>query len=266
MSRAHLYLSAQTMRFMQVITTTHDQPDRIAIRKSTDQGVTFAATVGVSNLVTTGTNGSLNVPAGYRSSAFPQFVASPTNANQYSPFHPDITVAGGGDSNSLLSAINRWRRHLVSQPEAEHRRGNQMYRRNPQSQLLPDGSALCVTWQDSRVDPRNRKVQRFGVIGTISGTTVTFGPNFQVSQPEWSPVFGVDPVVNTVYMGDYDTMAADNSFFYTTFVDCRLGDQDVRFAKIPKAGPGAIISFGGANTHKPGDCPKHLQRPIRYAY
>ncbi len=38
-------------------------------------------------------------------------------------------------------------------------------------------------------------------------------------------------------MGDYDTMDADNANFYTTFVDCRLGDQDVRFGKIPKAGP-----------------------------
>ena len=221
-------------------------PDRIAIRKSTDQGVTFAAAVGVSNLVTTGTNGSLNVPAGYRSSAFPQFVASPTNANLLFSIHPDITVAGGSDSNIFFNVSTdggaTWSANQKLNTDAGANVQTQ-----PAIAVMPDGSALCVTWQDSRADAANRQVQRFGVIATISGTTVTFGPNFQVSQPLWNPVFGADPVVNTVYMGDYDTMAADNSFFYTTFLDCRLGDQDVRFAKIPKAGPGAIIGFGGAN-------------------
>ena len=217
-------------------------PDRIAIRKSTDQGITFAAATGVSNLVTTGTNGSLNVPAGYRSSAFPQFVASPTNANLLFAIHPDITVAGGNDSNIFFQLSTdggaTWSANQKLNTDPTTRVQTQ-----PAIAIMPDGSALCVTWQDSRNDVANRRVQRFGVIGTISGTTVSFGPNFQVSQPDWTPVFGLDPVVNSVYMGDYDTMAADNSFFYTTFVDCRSGDQDVRFAKIPKAGPGEILAI-----------------------
>ncbi|HKA18702.1 MAG TPA: HYR domain-containing protein [Blastocatellia bacterium] len=221
-------------------------PDRIAIRKSTDLGLTFAATVGVSNLVTTGTNGSLNVPAGYRSSAFPQFVASPTNANLLFEIHPDITVAGGSDSNIFFQQSTdggaTWSANQKLNTDPTTRVQTQ-----PAIAITPDGTALCVTWQDSRNDVANRRVQRFGVIGTISGTTVTFGPNFQVSQPDWNPVFGQDPVVNSVYMGDYDTMAADNSFFYTTFVDCRLGDQDVRFAKIPKAGPGEILAVTNVN-------------------
>src|ERR1044072_3493177 len=78
-------------------------PDRIAVRKSTDLGLTFSAAVTVSNLVTTGTNGSLNVPAGYRSSAFPQFVASPVTPNLLFSIHPDITVAGGSDSNVFIN-------------------------------------------------------------------------------------------------------------------------------------------------------------------
>ena len=221
-------------------------PDKIKVRKSTDQGVTFAAAVTVSNLVTTGTNGSLNVPAGYRSSAFPQFFASPTNANLLFAIHPDITVAGGSDSNIFFQQSTdggaTWSANLKLNTDAGTKVQTQ-----PAIAIMPDGSALSVTWQDSRNDPANRKVQRFGVIGTISGTTVTFGPNFQVSQPEWNPIFGVDPVVNSTYMGDYDQMAADNSFFYTTFVDCRLGDQDVRFAKIPKAGPGEVLSVSGFN-------------------
>jgi len=221
-------------------------PDRIAIKKSTDQGVTFASAVGVSNLVTAGTNGSLNVPAGYRSSAFPQFVASPTTANLLFAIHPDITVAGGSDSNIFFQLSTdggaTWSANQKLNTDAGTTVQNQ-----PAIAIMPDGTALCVTWQDNRSDPANRKLQRFGVIGTISGTTVTFGPNFQVSQPNFSAVFGQDPVVNSVYMGDYDHMAADNSFFYTTFVDCRLGDQDVRFAKIPKAGPGEVLAVTNFN-------------------
>ena len=211
-------------------------PDTIKIRKSTDQGLTFAAVVTVSNLVTTGTNGSLNVPAGYRSSAFPQFVASPINANLLFSIHPDITSAGGSDSNIYFNKSTdggaTWSANLQLNTDATTRVQTQ-----PALAVMPDGSALCVTWQDSRADSANTKVQRYGVIGTITGTTVTFGSNFIVSQPTWTPVYGQDPVVNGVYMGDYDSMDADNSFFYTTFVDCRLGNQDVRFAKIPKTGP-----------------------------
>ncbi len=211
-------------------------PDSIRVRKSTDQGLTFAATVTISNLTTTGTNGSLNVPAGYRSSAFPQFVASPTNANLLFSIHPDITTSGGTDSNIYFNKSTdggaTWSANQQLNTDATTRAQTQ-----PALSIMPDGTALCVTWQDSRADAANTKVQRYGVIGTISGTTVTFGPNFIVSQPNWTPVYGQDPVVNSVYMGDYDTMDADNNFFYTTFVDCRLGNQDVRFAKIPKAGP-----------------------------
>ncbi len=221
-------------------------PDTIKIRKSTDLGLTFGAEVTVSNLVTTGTNGSLNIPAGYRSSAFPQFFENPVNANIIYVVHPDITVAGGTDSNIFFQQSAdggaTWSANVRLNTDAGTNAQSQ-----PTIAVTPDGTALCVTWQDSRNDAANRRVQRFGVIGTISGATVTFGPNFAVSQPSWTPVFGVDPVVNTVYMGDYDQMDADNSFFYSTFVDCRLGDQDVRFAKIPKAGPGAIIDFSSSN-------------------
>jgi uncharacterized repeat protein (TIGR01451 family) len=217
-------------------------PDRIAVRKSTDQGVTFGATVTISNLVTAGTNGSLNVPAGYRSSAFPSCAASPVNANFLVCVHGDLTVSP--DSNIFYNQSADGGATWSANQRLNNDAGTNV-QTHPAITFMPDGSALASAWQDSRSDPANRKVQRFGVIGTIAGTVVTFGNNFAVSQPSWTPIFGADPVVNAVYMGDYDQMDADNSNFYTTFVDCRntADGQDVRFAKIPKAGPGAIIGF-----------------------
>lgn len=220
-------------------------PDTLKVRKSTDLGLTFAPAVVVSNLTTTGTNGSLNVPAGYRSSAFPSCAASPTNANFLACVHGDLTAAGGNNSNIIYNQSSdggaTWSANQIISTDP-----GTNAQTHPAMTIMPDGSALSASWQDSRDDAANRRVKRFGVIGTIAGGVVTFGPNFQVSQPDWAPIFGQDPVVNTVYMGDYDTMDADNSFFYSTFTDCRGGapnGQDVRFAKIPKAGPGAIIGF-----------------------
>lgn len=53
-------------------------------------------------------------------------------------------------------------------------------------------------------------------------------------------MFGVDPVVNSVYMGDYDQSAADNQFYYMVWGDNRdfrttapiRRNANVRFAKI----------------------------------
>ena len=218
-------------------------PDRIAIRKSTDQGLTFAATVGVANLVTAGTNGDLQIPAGYRSSAFPQFVASPTNANLLFSVHPDFTAPAPNSDiffNKSTDGGATWSANVKVNQDAGTNVQTQ-----PSLAITPDGTKLLVSWQDSRADAANRKVQRFGAIGAISGTTVTFGPNFQISQPSWTPIFGADPVVNASYMGDYDQSDATNTDFYTTFTDCRnsADGQDVRFAKVPVAGPGAIIGF-----------------------
>src|SRR5262249_60365007 len=84
----------------------------------------------------------------------------------------------------------------------------------------PDGTGLGLAWYDNRNHPGDVNIERWGVTATISGSTLTFGPNFRIS-PQFPPVFGVDPVVNFTYMGDYDMMAADNSAYYTTWSDNR---------------------------------------------
>ena len=215
----------------------------LKVRKSTDQGATFAAAVTVNGpLNTTGVNGNLALPAGYRTSAFPSVAVNPTNANILYIVHNDINVAGtdrgdiyfqqSTDGGATWSA--RLKVNIDSTTNAQDL---------PSITVRPDGSALAITWYDNRSDPANRKFERFGRIGTISGSTVTFGPDFVASNAQSTPVFGQDSVVNSVYMGDYDSMDSNNTNFFTTFVDTRLGTQDVRFANIPATGPGAVIGF-----------------------
>src|SRR5204863_5385520 len=82
----------------------------------------------------------------------------------------------------------------------------------------------------------------------ISGNTVTFGHNFRIS-PQFPAVFGVDPLINPTYMGDYDQMAADTNFFYTTWGDNRdasigvpsRNNANIRFAKFGVEGTGPVV-------------------------
>src|SRR5262245_45894138 len=112
----------------------------------------------------------------------------------------------------------------------------------PALAVTPDGSHVGVFWYDRRLDPANNLIDRFGVIGTVSGHAVTFGANFRVTDVSFPLAFGQDPGVVPHYMGDYDMAAADNDFFYTAWGDNRLGDAfhahqpDVRLARVPVSG------------------------------
>lgn len=93
---------------------------------------------------------------------------------------------------------------------------------------------------DRRLDSANSFIDRFGSIGTVSGSKVTFEAKFRITDAAIPPAYDQDPTLQpSPYMGDYDQAAADDRFFYTTWGDNRLGNgfhahqPDVRFGKIP---------------------------------
>jgi len=218
-------------------------PNIIKVRKSTDCGATFAPAVNVATLLTTGVNGSLGNIGGFRSNSFVQAVVNPTDANKIYLVHNDNPA--GADSGDVFLRQSTdggatWGAAVKINNDATT--NTQFF---PTIAVKPDGSALAASWYDRRRDPANSLIEYWGAIGTISGSTVTFGPNFRISDP-FPAVFGKDPVVNSVYMGDYDQMVADNNFFYVTWGDNRLTSApDVRFAKIPMEGPGPILDLAG---------------------
>jgi hypothetical protein len=214
-------------------------------RKSTDQGVTFASATTVATLLTTGTNGDLGL-TGFRSNAFPQVVVNPVSGHLYMTYNDNPAGADRGDVYFRHSTDGgaTWSAQVRVNNDAGTNDNWQ-----PAIAATPDGTGLFVGWYDRRNDPANNLIERWGVIGTISGSTITFGNNFKISPP-FPVVVGVDPVINATYMGDYDQVVADNSFFYMTWGDNRdqsiavpaRKNANVRFAKIPVAGPGPIIS------------------------
>ena len=111
----------------------------------------------------------------------------------------------------------------------------------PAIAVKPNGTQLFIGFYDRRLDPSNSLLDTFGAVADIDTSThaVTFQPNFRISDASFPEVFGVDPVVNASYMGDYDTADADNGSFYYTWGDNRdlnttgtRNQADVRFAKI----------------------------------
>lgn len=212
-------------------------PRKLRMRKSTDQGLTFGAAVTVTNLLTTGVNGALGLE--FRSNAFIQAYAHPTDANILYAVYND-NPAGADRADVFFTQSNdggaTWTPGVRVNTDATTT--DQYF---PSLAIKPNGSTLAITWYDRRCDPTNTLIERWGRVGTIAGTTVTFGPDFVISDSSFPAIFGLDPVVNTTYMGDYDQSVADNTHFYTTWGDNRLGTQDVRFAKFTNAGPGMPI-------------------------
>ena len=113
----------------------------------------------------------------------------------------------------------------------------------PTLAVTPDGTGLFVGFYDRRRSATNNRIEYWGRTATISGSTVTFGCDFPISSSDFPVVVGVDPAINSVYMGDYDQAVADNNNFYVTWGDNRLGNPDVRFALVPKAGAATPLGF-----------------------
>ncbi len=227
---------------------------RIMMRKSTDQGQTFGNPVTVTRLGAVGVNGDLGLVGGFRSSAFPQAVVNPVSGDLYMVFDNKGTGSDHADVFFTLSTDGgtTWATPMKVNDDTTNTSQWQ-----PTLAVNPSGSRVAVFWYDRRNDPANDTlIDRYGAIGTVTGGSVVFDPNFRVTDTSFPVAFGRDPVVNGVYMGDYDQAVADNSYFYLTWEDNRNpsrghtgNNQDVRFAKILQivAGPSVVSTTPGAN-------------------
>jgi hypothetical protein len=224
-------------------------PRQIRMRKSVNQGVSFGAPVTVTPITATGSNGDLGLSPGFRTNCFPQAATNPLNAQILYVVYND---KAGADHGNIFLRISTNGGTTWGPPKKLNDDVTTHDQWQPAIAITPDGKRLCVTFYDRRLDPANNLIDHFGVIGKISGPNVSFGTNFRITNVSFPPVKGVDPVINPLYMGDYDQMAADNSFFYTTWGDNRDNstghsgkNANVRFARIPVVGPSAGEVAGG---------------------
>lgn len=230
-------------------------PNVIKMRKSTNQGTSFGAAVTVSSLLGTGVNGDLGLFGGFRTASFPQAAVNPVTGAIYVTFNDrtsgsdraDIFFVQSNDGGATWSPRQR-----VNDDSTPH---DQVF---PALAVTPDGTRLFIGFYDRRLDAGNLWLDTFGVIATVSGSAVSFGRNFRITQSSFPVVVGQDPAVGATYMGDYDQAVADNNYFYYTWGDnsrpslAHAHQPDIRCAKIPVTGPGAVlrvasVTLGGGN-------------------
>lgn len=216
----------------------------IALRKSTDLGVTWGSQTTVNTLTTGAVNGDLGLSGGFRTNAFPHAAINPVNGNLYVVFN-DVGSAVGDNADVYLKYSTdggaTWAPKLKVNDD-----GGTTDQWQPTIAVTPDGAHIAVSWYDRRIN--GSLIDRFGAMAAFSSGTPVFGGNFRISLQSFPVVIGQDPVVNSVYMGDYDYAIADNSNFFVVWGDNRdsllshTNQPDVRAANFAPEDPGAVLS------------------------
>src|SRR5437763_1377493 len=80
----------------------------------------------------------------------------------------------------------------------------------PALAATPDGNHVGIFWYDRRNDANDGNIDRYGVIGNVSGSTVTFAANFRITDASFPAVVNQDSLIASGYMSDYDVAVADN--------------------------------------------------------
>jgi len=89
-----------------------------------------------------------------------------------------------------------------------------------------------VCWYDRRRDPRNFLIDRECATSRDSGQTWR---NTLITTRNFSPIIADDLLVNPMYMGDYDTVAADSLGEFSGFLGAHgnnaASNPDVRISR-----------------------------------
>ncbi len=223
---------------------------QILMRKSVDQGLTFAAAVTVATGLG-GSNGDLGLTglrqgtvsyASFRSNSFPHAAINPVSGHIYVTYNNnpagvdkgDVFMVMSTDGGATWSAPVRVNDDLTTTDQWQ-----------PTIAVSPDGLNLGIFYYSRQEDPLNNNLFKYYCrTAAISGATVTFRPSGAVSDVAAVPEFGRDVVVNSTYMGDYQQAAATATGFYVTWADSRSDlavgpprkDPNVYFAKVPHEG------------------------------
>jgi hypothetical protein len=200
--------------------------------------VTFGPTVTVATLLGTGQNGDLGLCGRFRTDSFPRAAVNPANGNVYVTFNDRTS---GADMADIFFTQSTDRGQTWSAPDRVNDDNTINDQWSPALAVTPDGARIFIGFYDRRRSGSNTDIDYFGVIGTVGGTNVTFGPNFRITTEAFEPVVNQDPGLAPDYMGDYDQAVANLGSFFVTWGDNRNANPnvpahahqpDVRFATI----------------------------------
>jgi subtilisin-like proprotein convertase family protein len=215
--------------------------NKLFMRRSTDQGVSFGTEHQVADLKTTTTNGGLALKGGLRTNSFPHAAVNPISGDMIVVYNDDPDLTSSADNGDIFYVKSTDDGVTWSAPARVNEvRANDQFM--PTVAITPNGTSIMFGYYDRSQDPGNLLFHRQGRAGTMNTTTgaIALRPSFQLG-PNTPLAIGQDPVIEATYMGDYDTIDATNSLFHTTWADNRDGNTfhahqpDVRYAQISTA-------------------------------
>ncbi len=200
----------------------------LQVRKSTDLGLTYGAPVTVASGLIGGTNGDLGLTglrqgtgtfSAFRSSEFPHAVVNPANGNIYVTYN---NKGAGTDKADVFVVFSSTGGASWSAPIKVNDDATTTDQWQPTITITPDGSTLGVFYYSRQEDPAsNNSFKYYGRVADLTGGTPSFAPSFAVSDTASLPEFGRDTVVNSVYMGDYNTAYATGGAIHVAWSDNR---------------------------------------------
>jgi subtilisin-like proprotein convertase family protein len=211
--------------------------NRLYTRRSTDLGVTFGTEQEVADLLTTTTNGNLDLPGGLRSNSFPHAAVNPENGHLYVVYNDNPATSDDADVYFVRSTDNgaTWSAPVQANPDDSGR--DQFF---PTVNVAPNGAAVMVGYYSRVNDPADLLFHRRSRLGSVNATTGAVSwaaQSFQLG-PDSPVAIGQDPAVNATYMGDYDQIAVSNGNFHSSWSDNRNSNgfhrhqPDVFYAKV----------------------------------
>jgi subtilisin-like proprotein convertase family protein len=212
--------------------------NKLFVRKSTNQGASFAPEVQVADLNTTTTNGDLVLNGGFRTNSFPHAAINPVSGHIVVVYNDDPSLANTADNGDIYytRSINGGANWSIPVHVNDIVAKDQYM---PTVAISPDGTRIVFGYYSRDHDTANllfHRQARLGTMNTVNGG-ITLNKSFQVG-PDTPVAIGQDPVINTSYMGDYDQIAAISGAFLMSWADNRSGDAfhifqpDVRFARV----------------------------------
>ncbi len=218
----------------------------LQVRKSTDQGVTFGSAVTVASGLIGGVNGDLGLtgirqgtstPSGFRSSEFPHVAVNPISGHIYVTYN---NVGTGPDKADVFMVMSTDGGTTWTAPTKVNDDATTTDQWQPTIGVTPDGLNVGIFYYSRQEDTANNNLFKYyGRTGSISGSTVTFTPSFAISDVASLPEFGRDAVVNSVYMGDYNHVAATPTGFHVVWSD----NRDDLSGGAPRKDPNCYYEF-----------------------
>lgn len=200
-------------------------PSRLLIRKSINNGGTFDPAVTITNVTRIGSIGRLK--GNFRVNEFPSLAVNRTTGALYVTWNdgrtnntPDIYSGTYYYSDVFFSSStnqgSNWstpvRVNNNSEPTGSTSLGSDQF--FPAIAVDKTGK-LAVCFYDRRNDATNLLIDRYCATSTNNGSSWI---NTRYTRQPFRPIVGVDRLINTVYMGDYDTLATDFTTNLSGFV------------------------------------------------